>query len=121
MFLSGDARVDFVLGPGRELRGNHHFVPFRKVPQRTAHVLLAGAVLVDDGGIKEVDAQVETMPDDFPRLRFVHRPAVLPRSGVAETHAAHADAGNGQVGGAQFRVLHVQSPSSFLTQLYVIS
>lgn len=107
VLLTANALVNLLLGSGRELRGNHHAVPLRKVAQRPTYELLACAILIGEGRVVEVNAQVKAVADDVPRLRFVHRPAVLACGGVAEAHASHADAGYGQIRFAQFRVFHV--------------
>ena len=54
--LSVDAGFNLVLRAGEEFGGHHHFVPPGKVPQGPAHILLAGAALIGDSGIVEVDA-----------------------------------------------------------------
>ena len=94
MLLAGDACLDLLLGAGQELGGDHHLVPFGKVFERPAEVLLAGAALVGDGSVEKVDAQLQSPLDDGAGLFLVHRPAVLPVVGVAKSHAAHADAGD---------------------------
>ena len=110
VLLPGDARLDLVLRPGQELGGHHHLVPLRKVPQGAAHVLLAGAGLVGDGGVVEVDAQFQPAPYDLAAVFLVQRPAVLALPCVAEAHAAHADAGYRQIGVAKLRIFHVVTP-----------
>ena len=65
------------LRAGQELRGHHHLVAPGKRAQRAAQVLLAGAALVADGGVKEVDAQLQPAPDDLAGVLLIQRPAVL--------------------------------------------
>ena len=47
------------VGAGQELGGHHHLIPPGKVPEGPPQILLAGAALVADGGIKEVDPQFQ--------------------------------------------------------------
>ena len=93
--------------PGRKLGGHHHRVPIRQIPRSPAQILLAGAALVGNSGVKKVDTQFQGPADNVPGGRLVHCPGVLAGCGVAEAHAPHADAGNGQIGGAQLCVFHV--------------
>ncbi len=106
VFLTADTRVDLVLRAWGELCSDHIIVPFCKISECFAHILLAGSVLIDNSGIVEIDTYIKAMFDDLTGLRLVHRPTVLARGRVAEAHAAHADAGNGQIRLAEFRVLH---------------
>ena len=64
MLLSADARVDLLLGAHGKFGGHHHVLPAGKVPESAAQILLAGAVLIHDGRIKEVDAQFQGPADD---------------------------------------------------------
>ena len=66
MLLSADSRVDLLLGAHGKLGGYHHVLPAGKVPESAAQILLAGAVLIHDGRIKEVDAQFQGPADDGP-------------------------------------------------------
>ncbi len=106
VLLAGDARLDLVLGAGQELGRHHHLIPLGEIPKRTAHVLLAGAGLVGDGGVIEIDPQLQAPPDDLPRMFLVQRPGVLPLAGVAKAHAAHADSGDVQLAASKSRVFH---------------
>lgn len=92
VLLSEHTPGDFLLGAGEEFGGHHHVLPAREVPERPAQVLLAGAALVTDGGVKKVDAQIQPPTDDRPGVLLVQRPAVLAVFGVAEAHAPHTDA-----------------------------
>ena len=40
-------------------------------------ILLAGAVLIGDGCVIEIDAEIETVFDDLSGLCLIHRPAML--------------------------------------------
>ena len=97
VLLSGNTCLDLLVGAGEKLGGHHHLIPPGKVPQGPAQVLLAGAALIADGGVEEVDAQLQTAPDDLPGVRLVNGPAVLAVGGVPKAHAPHADAGHLQV------------------------
>ena len=44
---------------------------------RPADIRLAHAVLVPDGGVEKVDAEIQGAAQDLARMRFVHRPAGL--------------------------------------------
>ncbi len=98
VLLAGDAGGDFLLGSGQELGGNHHILPFCKIPYRPAHILLAGSALIADGGVEEVDPQLQSAPNDLTGVGLIQRPAVLAVGCIAKAHATHADAGNRQVG-----------------------
>ena len=69
-------------------------------------LLLAGAVLVANGRVEKVHAQLQPPLDDFPGGSLVQGSAVLAGGGVAKAHAPHADAGHVQIGIAKFCVLH---------------
>ena len=111
--LAGNTGGNFLLGAWQELGGNHHILPLREILKRPAQVLLAGAALVADGGVEEVDPQFQPPLDNFPGMFLIQRPAVLAVSRVAEAHASHADAGHRQVRISEFCVLHSNS-SCFL-------
>ena len=66
MLLSADSRVDLLMGAHGKFGGHHHVLPAGKVPESAAQILLAGAVLIHDGRIKEVDAQFQGPADDGP-------------------------------------------------------
>lgn len=74
----GDARHALSVGtrthPRPDLRGDHHLFAPREVLQRPANDLLAGAVGIDVGGVKEVYANFERAPDDRPALLVVQSP-----------------------------------------------
>ena len=97
VLLAGHAGLDLLGCARQELGRNDHFIAFRKIAQRAAEILLAGAALVGDRGVEKVDAQLQTAPDDLTRMCFVDRPAVLAVLRIAESHAAHADAGHLQI------------------------
>ena len=104
--LSGNTCLDLFVGAGEKLGGHHHLVPLGKVPQGPAQVLLAGAVLITDGSIEEVDAKFQPLLDDLPGVFLVNCPAVLAVGGVAKAHAPHADSGHSQIRIAQLCVFH---------------
>ena len=93
MLLSGHAGGDFLIGPGKELGGHHDLIPPGKVPQRPAQVLLAGTALIADGGVEEVDPQLQPPPDDLSGMRLVDGLGMLPVVCIAKAHAPHADTG----------------------------
>jgi hypothetical protein len=103
------AKIAFLDSPRRSARvhaavhlgGDHHLVAARVVEQRLADDLLAGAVGVDVGGVEEVDAEVERLPDERPARGLAHRPRVVAAVGRAEAHAAEAEAGNLEAGAAE--------------------
>ncbi|MBT1172010.1 aminotransferase class I/II-fold pyridoxal phosphate-dependent enzyme [Bifidobacterium sp. MA2] len=74
--------------------------------QSAADVLLAGAVRIVDGGVVERDAVFEVVPDDLARSVGVEDPRMVSLGGIAEPHAAHADAGHGHVAVAEPGVFH---------------
>ena len=106
VLLTADAGGDFLVGAGQELGGHHHAVAAGEVAQGAAKVLFAGAALVGDGGIEEVDPRLQRLTDDGAGMLLVQRPGVLAARGVAKAHAAQTDAGNSQIGVAKFRVAH---------------
>ena len=97
MLPTADAALDLFLCSRKELGGDNYIFALRKIPQGTADILLAGAALIGDGRIIEVDAFLQTALYDLPCMRFVDRPAVLASAGIAESHTAHADPGHGQI------------------------
>ena len=111
VLLGGDAALYLLVGEREELGGHDYLVAAREVAQRAAQVLLAGAALVAYCGVKEVYPQVEAVLYYLAGHVLVHRPGVLAVGSVAEAHAAHADARDGQVGIAQFRVFHCRISS----------
>ena len=94
MLLAGDAAVNFFPGTGQKLGSNDHVIPFREIPNGPAQILLAGAALVSNRRIKEVDPQFQPAADNLPGMLFVQSPAVLAVSGIAKSHASHAHAGH---------------------------
>ena len=93
MLLSGHAGGDLLIGPGKELGGHHDLIPPGEVPQGPAQVLLAGTALIADGGVEEVDVQLQPPPDDLSGMRLVDGPGMLPVVCIAKAHAPHADPG----------------------------
>ena len=69
------------------------------------------AARVDVGGVEEVDAEIEGLPEEGLALLFVEGPGVAAgrkgrRGGYAVGHAAEADAGDFQAGLAEIDVVH---------------
>ena len=52
-----------------------------------AQVLFAGAALVTDGGVEEIDAAFQTLAEDGPAVCLIQGPGVLAVVGIAEAHA----------------------------------
>ena len=113
MLLTADPRLDFLLAAGQEFGRHIHLVSGGKIFQGPAQVLLAGAVLVGNGGIKEIYALCQSVFDNLPGCIFVHRPAMLSRSRIAKAHAAQADAGYFQITLAKFYIFHCHTPPKF--------
>ena len=65
MLLSADTLFNLLLRSREELGGHDHLVPLREIAKRPADVLLAGATLVGDGRVIEVDAQLQPSLDDL--------------------------------------------------------
>ena len=78
VLLPADSRLDFLLCARKKLRRYRNVLPPCKIPERVPHELLARAALIGNRGIKEIDAELQSPPDDFPRVLLVQRPAVLP-------------------------------------------
>ena len=57
VFLPRDSAVNFLLRARSEFRRYDDLIALGKVAERTPQELLAGAVLVDDRGVKEVDSE----------------------------------------------------------------
>ena len=112
MPAAGDAGGDLLIRAGQEFGGDDHIFPAGKIPQSPSQEPLTGAALVGDGGIEEVDAQLQPPADDLPAVLLIQRPAVLAVGRVAKTHAAHTDAADSQPGIAQLAILH---PRALLT------
>ena len=74
VLLPADALCDLLVGAGQKLRGHHHVVPFGKIADGAAHVLLACPALVADRCIEEIDAQFQPPPDDLPGVLLVNGP-----------------------------------------------
>ena len=77
MLLAADTCLDFLVGAGQELGGHHHVLALGKVPEGTAQILLTGPTLVCNGGVKEIDAQLQPTPDDLAGVGLIHRPGML--------------------------------------------
>src|SRR6202007_3020313 len=89
-----------------QLGGDHDVVPVRAVPERAAQDLLAGAVRVQVGGSKEVDASLKGMLDERAACFLVQRPDRVAAAGVAVGHRADGDRGYVETGSAELDVLH---------------
>ena len=113
VLLAADPRFDLLIGTGEKLGGHHNLAPLGKIPECTAYILFTGAALVGDSGIEEVDAQLQPTLDDLPGMRFVNGPGVLAILSISKSHAAHTNAGDVQVGIAEFCVFHIFSPQNF--------
>ena len=97
VLLAADAVCDLLVGSGEEFGGHHHLLPPGKVPEGPAQVLFAGAALVTDGGVEEIDAALQALAEDGPAVRLIQGPGVLAVVGIAEAHAPHADARDPEV------------------------
>ena len=93
MLLAGDACLDLLVGAGQELSGDHDLVPPGKIPQGTAQILLTGAALIADGGVKEVDAQLQPALHDFSGMLLINGPGMLAVVCIAKAHTPHTDPG----------------------------
>ena len=113
MLLAGNALFNLFGRAGQKFCSDHDVFPLCEILERTAQILLARAALVTDGRIKKIDAQFQPVPDDGAGMFLVQRPAVLAVLCIAEPHASHADAGNGEIGIAQFGVLHCEKTPFF--------
>lgn len=80
-----------------DLGRDHGFLPADILFQRTAQIFLAGSGRITVCGIEKVDAKVKGVLHHFLGSRFVQRP-VVHGSCLAETHTAHADLGNFNIG-----------------------
>ena len=113
VLLSGDPCLDLILCTGKKLGGDYHIFAFCEVLQSPSEILLACAALVGNGGVEEIDPQFQSAADYLPGVFLINCPGVLPLRGIAESHAAHADTGYGQIRISQFCILHNISPLSF--------
>ena len=95
MLLAADSRCDFVFRAGKKLRGHYHILPLGEVPEGPAQILLAGAVLIANGGVEKVHTQLQRPLDDPAGMLLVNGPGVLAIPGLAKAHTAQADARNG--------------------------
>ncbi len=118
MLLTADARLDLFLRSGKELGGNDHIIPFCKIPQGSADILLTGAALIGDGRIIEIHAQLQPALYDLSGVLFVNGPAVLAPSGITESHAAHADPGYVQITVSKLFVVHWITSSAAVQVLF---
>ncbi len=98
VLLAGDSRRNLVLCAGKKLRGHHHILPLGEIPDGPAHILLAGAALIGDGGVKEVHPQLQRPLDDLTGMGLVNGPEVLAVSCFPKAHTAQADTRHGQLG-----------------------
>ena len=76
------------------LGGNDDVIPTGKIAQGAADNLLAAAVGVAVGGVKEVNAALDGAFDNRTAALFRQRPGVVPPIGLAKGHAAQAKSGN---------------------------
>jgi len=79
------------------LRRNDDLITTGKIAQGAAHDLLAAAVGVAIGGVKEVNAALKGAFDDGAAALFWQRPGVIPAVRLAKRHAAQAKSGNLEV------------------------
>ena len=92
---------------GREhLRGDHHLVAAREVRDRAPDDRLARAEGVGVGGVEEVDAVLDRLPEERSARLFVQRPGVGALIGCTEAHAAQAQGGYIQSGPSELHILH---------------
>ena len=92
--------------PAVHLGGEHDLLAAGEVAQRAAGDLLAAAAGVDVGGVEEVDARLEGVPDERPGRVLVEDPLVAAAGRVAPAHAAQGDGRDVESGGAELRVAH---------------
>jgi len=76
------------------LGGDYHFLAASEVAQRLADDLFAAAIGVAVGGIKEVNAALESVFDDRTAALFRQRPGVLTPVRLAKRHAAQTKTRN---------------------------
>ena len=91
MLLAADAIFNFILSSREELGCDDDLIALCEVPERASHILLAGAALVSNRCIIEIDTQQKTAFNDFSGVFLVNGPAVLAASGISESHASHTD------------------------------
>ena len=84
----------------------HDLIALSQLFQRAGKVCFAGAERVGVGRIEKVDVQIERAPDDGFACVGVERPVEHFLRTIAKAHAADANAGDGQIGSAKFRILH---------------
>ena len=91
MLLAADAIFNFILSSREELGCDDDLIALCEVPERASHILLAGAALVSNRCIIEIDTQQKTAFNDFSGVFLVNGPAVLAASGISESHTSHTD------------------------------
>ena len=105
------ASVGLVAHHAMDLGRDHHRLAAHVGLQKPAQHRLALAARVDIGGIEEIDAQIECLPQERFGFFFVQRPCLPSRQQFARGratvgHASEADARNFESGMAKIDVFH---------------
>ena len=89
-----------------DLGGDDHPISCNVLFERPTQIFLTGPFRVAIGRIKEIDAQIQRMPDDVFRLLFIQCPFVH-RAGSAKAHAADTELRHFDVRVPQFCIFHI--------------
>jgi hypothetical protein len=92
-----------------DLGGDDDVVAVGEVLQRPAEDLLAGTLGVHVGGVEEVDARLDRVPDERAALLLAQRPDRVAAARLAVGHGADGDGRDVEAGVAELDVAHVLS------------
>ena len=97
MLAAVNALLYLFFRTGQKLGGHHHVVATGHVAEGAAYEALRGAKLIGNGGVEEVYAEVERAAYYFAGRLFTDGPRMLADAGIAEAHAAKANARHAEV------------------------
>ena len=86
-----DSRLYLFRRARQKLRRDDHILTFGQCFERLPDILLAGAALISDRGIKEIDSLTQRLFQNVAGLIGIQCPAVLTLTGIAEAHTPQTD------------------------------
>ena len=91
MAADRDSRLNLFRRARQKLRRDDHVFTFGQCFKRPADILFAGAALICQCGIKEIDSLAQRLFQNVAGLIGIQCPAVLTLTGIAEAHTPQTD------------------------------
>src|SRR5438094_923493 len=92
--------------PAIHLGGYNHLIASGEVPDCAAQNFFAVAERIAIGGVKEIDARLEGLLDEWPALLLGQAPGMIAEIAAAIAHAAEANARDIEACAAELAIFH---------------